>query len=208
VPLEIIKVCGITSAADALFAAQNGATALGFVFYAGSPRCLRVDEAAMIGAVVPRGVLRVGVFVNEDPEQIRQVANAARLDVVQLHGDEAPHLCRDLEGLRIWKAFRVGDGFSPSIIEDFDCEAFLLDGTSELSYGGSGRVFPWLLAAEAKQWGRIIVAGGLDGGNVVQAVQTVGPYGVDASSKLESRPGVKDQDKVRQYLEAAHSVKS
>ena len=115
--VDVIKVCGITSIADALFAAQNGATALGFVFFGGSPRCVRIDTAAMISAVLPKDVLRVGVFVNESAAQVRNTAKAAQLDVVQLHGDETPEYCTALGDMRIWKAFQVREFFKPDMIE-------------------------------------------------------------------------------------------
>ena len=204
---EVIKVCGITSVADALFAAQHGATALGFVFYQGSPRYVRVDQAAIISAVVPKDVLRVGLFVNEAREQVENTARAARLDVVQLHGDETPGYCNALEGFRVWKAFHVREYFQPPVLDEYDCEAYLLDAAStDGTFGGTGRTFPWPVARDAKRHGKIIVAGGLDGNNVAEAIRQVNPWGVDASSKLERKPGVKDNEKVRSYLEAAKSV--
>jgi phosphoribosylanthranilate isomerase len=207
VPPEIIKVCGITNVADAVFAAQQGATAIGLIFYPGSPRAVRPEEAAVIAAVVPGGVLRVGVFVNESPAQVRAVAAAARLDVVQLHGDETPEMCRGLEGLRIWKAFRVDDRFEADELGLYACEAFFLDAASEDgSFGGSGRTFPWSRAHEAKRFGHVIIAGGLDGDNVADAIAHAAPWGVDASSRLERRPGIKDHDKVKHYLAAARGV--
>ena len=206
-PPEVIKVCGITSAADALFSAQHGATALGFVFYQGSPRYIRVDQAAIISAIVPKDVLRVGLFVNETREQVENTARAARLDVVQLHGDETPEYCKALEGFRVWKAFHVREYFQPPVLEGYDCEACLLDAAStDGTFGGTGRTFPWPVARDAKRHGKIIVAGGLDGDNVAEAIRQVNPWGVDASSKLERKPGVKDYEKVRSYLEAAKSV--
>ena len=206
-PPEVIKVCGITSVADAVFAAQHSATALGFVFYQGSPRYIRVDQAAMISAVVPKDVLRVGLFVNEARAQVENTARAARLDVVQLHGDETPEYCNALEDFRVWKAFRVREYFQPPALEGYACEAYLLDAASpDGTFGGTGRTFPWTVARDAKRHGKIIVAGGLDGDNVADAIRQVNPWGVDASSKLERKPGVKDNEKVRSYLEAAKSV--
>ena len=206
-PPEVIKVCGITSVADAFFAAQHGATALGFVFYQGSPRYIRVDQAAIISAVVPKDVLRVGLFVNETREQVENTARAARLDVVQLHGDETAGYCNALEGFRVWKAFHVREYFQPAMLEEYSCEAYLLDAAStDGTFGGTGRTFPWPVARDAKRHGKIIVAGGLDGDNVAEAIRQVNPWGVDASSKLERKPGVKDHEKVRGYLEAAKSV--
>lgn len=200
--IEIIKVCGITSPADALTAARAGAAAIGLIFHPGSPRFVRPEQAAMISGVVPTGVLKVGVFVNEEPARVHDVVAAARLDVVQLHGDESPAEAEALDGLRIWKAFRVGNDFDVEALAAYRVEAFLLDAPSE-GYGGAGRVFPWSKAAQAKRFGRVLMAGGLDADNVCDAIRRAGPWGVDASSRLESRPGVKDPDKVRRYVEAA-----
>ena len=160
----------------------------------------------MITAVVRKRVLRVGVFVNEAPEQIRHIVNAARLDVAQLHGDESPEVCAQLAGVRVWKAFRVNDRFDPDVAANYACDAYLLDGSREGLYGGSGETFPWRFASEIRKHGRVIVSGGLDDSNVVSAIRSANPYGVDASSKLESKPGVKDHEKVRRYLEAAQSM--
>jgi phosphoribosylanthranilate isomerase len=205
---EILKVCGITSVADARYAVDQGATALGFIFYSGSPRYGRPQQAALIAACVPPTVLRVGLFVNEAAETIRSIAAAVRLNVVQLHGEETPEACAELQDLRVWKGFRVGDAFDATRLAAYTCEAFLLDAESkDGSYGGTGRTFPWGKAVEAKQYGRVIVAGGLDGGNVADLIRQVNPWGVDSCSKLESQPGAKDPEKVRLYLEAAKSVK-
>jgi phosphoribosylanthranilate isomerase len=205
---EILKVCGITSVADALSSIGSGATALGFNFYSGSPRYVRPQQAALMAACVPPTVLRVGLFVNESAETIRSIAAAVRLNVVQLQGDETPQDCEQLKELRVWKAFRVGDSFDAARLAGYTCEAFLLDAESkDGSLGGTGRTFPWGKAVEAKQYGRVIVAGGLDGGNVADLIRQVDPWGVDACSKLETQPGVKDPEKVRLYLEAAKSVK-
>ena len=202
-PLEIVKVCGITSPADALIAANAGATAIGMIFFPPSPRSVRVSEAAAISAVVPAGVVKVGVFVNETAERILSIVEAARLDVVQLHGDEAPEFCEQLGGLRLWKALNVGEDFDPEALTTYPCEAFLLDAPAGESYGGAGRTFPWTSAEAAKRYGKIIVAGGLAGDNVGDAIAQVDPWGVDASSRLESRPGVKDPMKVVEYVQAA-----
>ncbi len=204
---EILKVCGITSVADARFAADQGATAVGFIFYPGSPRYVRPQQAALIAACLPPGVLRVGLFVNEPAETVRNVAAAVRLNVVQLHGDETPEACAELSELRVWKGIRIGDGFEVSRLAAYSCEAFLLDTDSkDGSFGGTGKTFPWGKAVEAKAYGKVIVAGGLDGSNVADLIRQANPWGVDACSKLESQPGVKDPEKVRSYLEAAKSV--
>jgi phosphoribosylanthranilate isomerase len=201
--LEIIKVCGIVEPADALAAVQAGATAIGIVFYSASPRYARLDQAAMVSAIVSSRALKVGVFVNEAPERIRAVADAVRLDVVQLHGDEPPSDIAELGGLRVWKALPVGDDFDPAWMDDYDCEAILLDNAKADAYGGSGQTFPWGKAVAANGKRRIIVAGGLGPDNVQEVIRTVAPWGVDASSRLESSPGRKDAEKVEAYVKAA-----
>lgn len=160
----------------------------------------------MVSAVVPPGVLKVGVFVNEPADSIRSIAAAARLDVVQLHGDEEPADVAALEHLRVWKALAVHEKFDAAELEAYPAEAFLLDAPAGDAYGGTGRQFPWAKAVEAKRFGKIIVAGGLDADNVAQAIREVDPWGVDSSSKLESKPGVKDAERVREYLAAARSA--
>ncbi len=199
--LEIIKVCGITRLEDAIHAVREGATAVGFNFYPGSPRYVDFGRGAILASVVPRNVLKVGVFVDETSERIMEVARAVSLDVVQLHGNEPPFDCEALEPLRVWKAVRIADGWNPDSLADYSCEAFLLDTAGDRDLrGGTGRSFPWEIARRAARHGRIIIAGGLDGSNVVEAIHTGAPWGVDASSKLESAPGVKDPKKVREYL--------
>lgn len=203
---EIIKVCGIVEPADALAAVQAGATAIGMIFYPASPRYARLDQAAMVSAVVSSRALKVGVFVNENPTRIRDIAEAVRLDVVQLHGDEPPGDLAELEGLRVWKAFPVGDKFDAARLDDYDCDAIVLDTASAGVYGGSGQTFPWQRAIEANAERRIIVAGGLGSDNVADAIRVLKPWGVDASSRLESSPGRKDPMKVEAFVKAAQNA--
>lgn len=209
--LAVRKVCGLTRPEDALHAASCGANALGMIFYAGSPRAVSAARAAAIADGVPHGVRRVGVFVDEDPATIADTVGKARLNVVQLHGNETPRLCGRIReklppNIEIWKAVRVGAEFRASALADFRVDAFLLDTARPGSFGGTGETFPWARAAAAGRYGRIIVSGGLDGANAAEAVRRAAPWGVDASSRLESEPGIKDPRKVRAFLAAAASV--
>lgn len=205
-PVEIFKICGITRIEDALGAARDGATAIGLNFYPGSPRSIDFGRAAMIAAVLPAHVLKVGVFVDEESARIRDTARAVGLDVIQLHGSETPHDCEVLAPLRVWKAFRVGDGFDPGGLAKFPCEAYLLDAFGEEGVlGGTGRTFPWGVARAAARFGKIVLAGGLDASNVAEAVRQADPWGVDASSRIERSQGVKDATKMREFLHAAKS---
>ena len=202
------KVCGVTRSADASHAAGAGANAIGLIFVPRSLRAVTPDRAREIVEALPEGVLKVGVFASERPEVVAATVQRAGLDVAQLHGDESPEDCasvRDAVGgrLKIWKAIRVGSQLDTAILSEFEVEAFLLDTAVDGSFGGTGATFPWHLAVPAKRYGKVVLAGGLDGQNVAAAVRAVGPWGVDASSRLESRPGVKDPRKVASYLAAA-----
>jgi phosphoribosylanthranilate isomerase len=199
--VTLVKVCGITNAADARAAVDAGAGALGFNFYPKSPRYLSAADAAAITAEVPAGVLKVGVFVNEPPARVAEIVREAGLDVAQLHGDESADGVPP--GVRVWKAFRVDLEFGLEQLESFPAEAFLLDTPTEM-YGGSGHTFDWSRARGGT--GRILLAGGLDEGNVREAIAVAQPWGVDACSRLESAPGKKDHGRMARFIAAAHSV--
>jgi len=175
----ILKICGITNQEDATAAVEGGATALGFNFYARSPRYLTPECAAAIAT--PAGVRRVGVFVNEAPERVQQIVRMACLDTVQLHGTEQAADYPD--AIPVWKAVRVSAGFDFAALRDCPADALLLDGPAGELFGGAGEPFDWALAAGARQ--RIILAGGLDATNVAWAVALAHPWGVDACSRLE-----------------------
>jgi len=197
----MVKVCGITNLEDALAAAQEGVSALGFVFYPRSPRYITPEAAARIVERVPAGIWRVGVFVNETPEAVRSVARSCGLDVAQLHGDETPG---DVPGgVRAWKAFRASGRLDSEVFRGFEVEAFVLDAAAAGDYGGAGRTFSWHLAYGLKQ--KIVLAGGLDASNVREAIRQARPWGVDASSRLESSPGKKDHEKMRAFIRAART---
>ncbi|MGH9721120.1 MAG: phosphoribosylanthranilate isomerase [Bryobacteraceae bacterium] len=192
----MVKVCGITNRDDALAAVDAGVSALGFNFYAKSPRYISREIAAAIANGLPAHVWRVGVFVNEPPEQIAITAQRAALDVAQLHGDENPAAYP--AGIRVWKAMRVS---SATVDFDVPAEAVLLDGPAGEVYGGAGKTFDWSLAAIGGR--RIIVSGGLDASNVTSAIRLAKPWGVDACSRIESSPGRKDHQKMRDFIRAA-----
>ncbi|MGB9458527.1 MAG: phosphoribosylanthranilate isomerase [Bryobacteraceae bacterium] len=196
----IVKICGITNQADATAAIAGGATAIGFNFYPRSPRYIAPERAAKI--VSPAGVRRVGVFVDEAPPRIEQIARVVALDVAQLHGAETE--AGYPASLPVWKAVRVGPDFDFAPFHDCPAEALLLDGPAGELFGGAGEPFDWKLAAGA---GRpIIVAGGLDASNVAVAVALAHPWGVDACSRLESAPGKKDHQKMTDFLRAAREA--
>jgi len=192
----MVNICGITNPEDALAAIEGGARALGFNFWPGSPRYIKPEAARAIIAKVPGDVYKVGVFVDEKPDLVTAIAGDTGLDVVQLHGHETGS---DFpEGLRVWKAIRIGTHFDRAALDQYPSEALLLDGAA------NGVAFDWTLAVGIAR--KVIVAGGLDATNVGKAIEQARPWGVDACSRLESTPGRKDHVKMTQFLKAALSA--
>lgn len=188
-------------------AVEAGADALGFVFFKESPRHISHDKAREIIRKVPAFVSTVGVFVNEPDWRIDEVMRLTGLDVAQLHGDESPEECCKFR--RVIKAIRVEKLTDLDPLSKYDVSAFLLDTYSKGSYGGTGRVFNWEIALEAKKYGNIILAGGLNPDNVAEAVKYVEPFAVDVSSGVEADKGKKDPGKVREFIRRArHSLVS
>ncbi len=202
-----IKICGFTDPEQAKAAALMGANAIGIVF-AKSPRQVSPEKAKQICLALPPFVQSVGVFVNEKPEKIRQIASFCHLDLIQLHGDEDPEFCSSL-GLRVIKAFCIRDKQDIEKIHPYEgrVQGVLLDAWSRDSRGGTGRTFDWSLAKQACQSLAlpVILAGGLNPENVTQAIKLVRPYGVDTSSGVEESPGQKDPNKVQAFIGAVRS---
>ncbi len=200
-----IKVCGMTRLEDAMKAVELGADAIGFIFYRKSPRGVTLAQAKAIIKELPPFVHRVGVFVNESVERINSFVEKLGLDLVQLHGDESPADCRKIRA-RVLKAIRVADQSSLARLNQFKVDGFLLDTFHPDAYGGTGQVFDWKLAKQAGKLGRIIVAGGLNAGNVKEAIQKARPYGIDVCSGVEKTPGSKDHKKMRAFIDAVRSA--
>lgn len=199
-----VKVCGITNLEDALYAVEAGADALGFVFWKKSPRNVNAVFAKDIIRRLPPFITTVGVFVNEDIDELNKIAKSAGLNIVQLHGDESPQYCRGVNA-KVIKAIRVRGTDDIDGLKDYNentC-AFLLDAYVLGLPGGTGKTFNWSLAAEAKKYGRIILSGGLTPDNVKDAVNQVRPYAVDVGSGVEKSHGKKDHDKVLKFIMAA-----
>ncbi|MEO5355773.1 MAG: phosphoribosylanthranilate isomerase [Nitrospirae bacterium YQR-1] len=203
-----IKICGITNLQDALLACKLGADALGFVFYEKSPRAVTIAMAREIIEQLPPFVLTVGVFVNEDMDKILRIYEQASLDVIQLHGDETPQLCNTLKRhvKRVIKAFRVRNFTDLDTLKTYEADAFLLDTYTKEVYGGSGTVFNWDIARDAREFGKIILSGGLTPQNIEEAVTWVNPYAIDVSSGVEEKKGKKDHEKMRLFIERARLV--
>ena len=207
--MTLVKICGITRAEDAQAAASAGADAIGFVF-APSPRRVRPRRARDIArSLDPGPCVLVGVFVDETPDRMTEIAREVGLHVLQVHGTESPAFVQEMlsRGFDVVKSFRLGaDADSPAMLKDFRPTAFLLDAYVPGKPGGTGKTFDWRLALDARRFGRIILSGGLGVDNVREAIRVASPYGVDASSRLETRPGVKDHRLVKEFIDLVKSA--
>jgi phosphoribosylanthranilate isomerase len=203
-----VKICGITNWADAKAALDAGADALGFNFYAPSPRFIAPDDARQITRRMPRRASAVGVFVNESAARVLRMARTAGLDLVQLHGDESPRFVSEMsKKFLVIKVFRVRSGFRPARLTRYsEAAAFLLDGFQPRLRGGTGKTFDWRLAVEAKRYGPVILAGGITPENVARAIAEVDPFGVDVSSGVEAHPRKKDPMKIRAFMRAVETA--
>lgn len=206
-----VKICGITNLSDAIDAIDCGADALGFNFYPRSKRFVTPDSVRKIVAELPQGVVKIGVFVNQDAEQIAEIAAETKLDVIQLHGDESPEFVDELRlklRLPIIKAFCVLSEQVGAEIARYRVDGVLLDAYSIEDRGGTGETFDWEIAKRVtKVIPKTYLAGGLSAENVADAIRIVKPYAVDACSLLESEPGKKDRDKVARFIKTAKTAK-
>ncbi len=197
-----VKICGITSEDDALFAVAMGADAVGFVF-APSPRQIAPQQVYDITRRLPPEILTVGVFRDEHPKLVLDTGNRAGLKAAQLHGNESPEAVAQVAGALRWviKAYPAG---SPKVAQaaSLATDLILLDAPSP----GSGRMFDWSLAGEVPEGMRLILAGGLDPDNVADAVRAVEPWGVDVASGVEKSPGRKDPIKLKRFVERAKAA--
>lgn len=201
-----VKICGITNLDDALAACEAGADVLGFVLAPEAKkrnRYIEAESAASIISRLPAYVTTVAVVVNESLERMRDLLTV--FDRLQLHGEEPEELCSAL-GPRAYKAFRVHEGLTIDALASFPGDTCLLDAWSTDDRGGTGSLCDWRFAAEAAKRKKIILAGGLSPENVEEVILRVRPYGVDASSGLESAPGKKDHDSIRLFIYNARKV--
>lgn len=190
----LVKVCGVTQEEDARVAIEAGANAIGFNFYPKSPRYVSFGRAQEIAQAVRGDYLRVGVFVNPSVAEIAEAATCVPLDVIQLHGNACPIVPAHL---RVWRSISPAARMSA---KSDAVEAYLFD-TPSADFGGSGRTFDWSAAANFPY--RAILAGGLDAENVAEAIATAKPWGVDACSRLESKPGRKNGERLKKFVQAA-----
>lgn len=205
----LLKVCGITSFADAAVAIDCGATYLGFNFYRLSPRFIEPAAAREIIERLPSHIVSVGVFVNEaQPDDVISIMEASGVKMAQLHGDETPDYCAQAGAARVIKALRAGDDFDSREVTRYPAAAILLDAFDKKLYGGTGRTTNQAAAAEAARLAKVFLAGGLSPENVADAILRVRPFAVDVNSGVESAPGRKDPGKLRALRRALDSLSS
>ena len=203
-----MKICGITRPRDALAAAHLGADAIGLVFYPESPRAIDIDTARRIVAVLPPFVSKVGLFVNAQEDDINAVLQAVTLDVLQFHGEEAPDLCNSFSRPFI-KAVRMQDNIDlKSLAQRYAAaSALLLDTYVEGVQGGTGMSFDWsIIPADTGK--PLILAGGLTASNVLAAIKQVKPYAVDVSGGVELDKGIKDSDKIAEFIQEVRNAEN
>ena len=197
----LLKICGITSLEDARAAIECGADFLGFNFYEPSPRYIPPASAkSIIDSVLSetKGVTLVGVFVNCESSEVQRIMEESGVDLAQLHWDESPEFCEEIGQQRVIKALRIGDDFDPRDVLKYPSVAILVDTYDKAMYGGTGRVTNWAKAREAASLARVILAGGLSPDNIVSAIREAKPYAVDVNSGVESAPGRKDLNKLKE----------
>jgi phosphoribosylanthranilate isomerase len=201
----LVKICGITNKRDALLAAKQGADILGFIF-AKSPRQVEIDKAAKIIKNLPKGVKTAGVFVNEKPAVINRVIKATKIDMVQLSGEESPAEIRKIKGAVVIKAIRVKnkhDLLKQAKKYGKSSPVLLLDTFVKGKKGGTGKPFDWEMIGHAKKaCKKVIVAGGINPGNVAELTGSYNPYGIDVSSGVEEKPGKKSPAKMKALFKA------
>jgi phosphoribosylanthranilate isomerase len=203
-----VKICGITRAEDALFAAREGAHAIGLVFYKPSPRYIDPDAAAAVVRALPPFVTPVGLFVNASEHEVREIAARAHIQLLQFHGDESPDFCERFD-LPYMKAVRVRPGVD---LLQYACDfhsarALLLDAYQEGLHGGTGATFDWALIPPSLPL-PVVLSGGLNPDNVRDAVRAVKPWAVDVSSGVEAGKGIKDAAKIAAFISGVRDVDS
>ena len=194
-----VKICGITNPEDALCAAQNGAAAVGFIFYPLSPRFIQPERAREIIDKLPPDLVKVGVFVNEKATAVQKIFDDCRLDMIQLHGDEPPGYCGQFLKSRVIKALDLKTAEDLQKAERFDVAAILVDSRRAGLYGGTGKTSNWDLAERIAQ--PLVLSGGLKEDNVIDALQKVKPAALDINSGVEIMPGKKDLEKIKRIMQ-------
>jgi phosphoribosylanthranilate isomerase len=203
-----IKICGITNEEDALCAAKLGAAALGFIFYPPSGRYVSPEQARQIINILPKSLVKVGVFVNESAVEVKRIVEYCGLDFVQLHGDESPEYCSQFPIAQVIKAVELKNENDLSHALGYDVAAILVDSRHAGLYGGTGKKANWELACRIKNKKLLILSGGLNGENIKEAIEKIAPHALDINSGVEKSPGKKDHIKLARLFDVVRKVNS
>ncbi|HDZ57158.1 MAG TPA: phosphoribosylanthranilate isomerase [Pseudomonas xinjiangensis] len=201
-----VKICGITRVEDALAAAQAGADAIGLVFYSSSPRAVTPRQALDIIDALPPFVTTVGLFVDAEAAEIQAILSQVPLDMLQFHGDEPDSFCQQFK-LPYLKAVRVrpGDDLNALAAQWPGAAGILLDSYKPGVPGGTGETFDWTMIPDQRNWS-LVLAGGLESGNIRQAINDVSPWAVDVSGGVEIAKGIKDLEKINAFIQEVKRV--
>ena len=202
-----VKICGITNLEDAQAALRSGATAIGFIFYDKSPRYIHLETAIQIAADVNGKVSLVGVFVNESLDYVRKISEEIGLNFIQLHGNESPEYCQQIN-LPVIKVFRVSPDFNISQINSYNVHALLFDSYKKNNPGGTGKVLNWDKIANLQIDSPIILSGGLSVENIEDSIEAVSPSAVDVNSGVELSPGIRDEKKMIALFDIIKNTRS
>jgi phosphoribosylanthranilate isomerase len=204
-----VKICGVTRGEDAELAASSGAWAIGMIFYQDSPRRVDIEQAAEIATAYRRRCEVVGVFVNAPLDDVLVTLGSVPLTMLQLHGDEGPSYCTEAArrtGLKVMKAVRAKDLHAVRSLSAYPTDLHMIDAYVPGTYGGTGERFDWELAAAHPRSPPLVLSGGLDPGNVGEALAVARPFAVDVATGVEESPGRKDPDKVRRFFTAVEQA--
>lgn len=201
-----VKICGITNIGDAYWAAESGADALGFIFYSKSRRSITPERAKEIIQKIPGSIGRVGVFVNQEIQVVKEIVSFCGLRLIQLHGDESPQYCAQFPMSTLIKAVSHWAEEEIQRLENYTVKAILVDAHEPGRYGGTGKNSDWALALKVKKTHPLILAGGLNKENIKRAIETVRPCAVDINSGVETSPGKKDPYKIREIMEIVRAT--
>ena len=200
-----IKICGLTRPEDVLLLGEMPVDFAGFIFVPGTPRFVEPEKAAELIRLLPDRIMPVGVFMDEEPDIVRETADICGLKILQFHGDETPEYCEQFRR-PYFKVIRVDGPLDGRIPGGYRPLAFLLDTFVKGAAGGTGKTFDWTVAGRVVESGlSVILAGGLNPDNIARAVEEVQPWGVDVSSGVERSMGVKDREKIVRFIEGVKS---
>lgn len=201
-----IKICGITNREDANCVAQCGADAVGFIFHPRSPRYVTPETVKKIIEELPDGITTIGVFVNHDVVEVKETVAFCGLDMVQLHGAESPAFCSQFPRSEVIKACAPQTEGDLEQLREYPVRAILVDAYDPVRHGGTGGKSDWALAAKVKEQHPLILAGGLSMANIQEAIERCSPHAVDINSGVETSPGRKNHQKIKEIIELVHQL--